>query len=100
VWRGTITVTRALDLAELLHTTPRSRYRAALLRDPRWLDWSGQSAILADLVDALKENTVSMIQLMGGQANAKPYPRPKRGGEPPAQKIADFPIRELVNMTS
>lgn len=107
VWRGTITPRRALDLAESLATVPRSRYRAAAMGDSRWMGWSAETAVGADLYDATRDAMLRNLEIWGGKGSAPLYPRPAAaasavGPDAPAkpQSIADFPIWEWVRATS
>ncbi|WP_382307277.1 hypothetical protein [Herbiconiux sp. UC225_62] len=104
VWRGSITPRRALDLAESLFSVPRSRYRAAVMGD-RWLGWSSETAVLADVFDAVRDAMTSNAEIWGGKISAPKYPRPAAKPDMPASKaasstIADFPIWEMVRSTS
>jgi hypothetical protein len=100
-WRGTLTARRVIDLAERLIDIPRSRFRAAVMHDERILGWGTEAEILADLYDALVDNSVITWKSAGGKASAgQRYPRPKPQLVEQAKTIADFPIREMVQMTS
>jgi hypothetical protein len=101
VWRGTLTPRRVFDLAGSLYSIPRSRYRAKALGDDRWLGWSAEAAVLADIYDAERDSMVKNLEVWGGKATAKPYPRPENTTPAVAEPakpvtIAEFPIWETV----
>jgi hypothetical protein len=83
-------VRHALILSEQLTYTPASRYRAALLGDPRFNGWTEDSDILASIADTL----LGITGALGGAkvTAADMWPRPKRvkPEEPEVATIAEF----------
>lgn len=80
----------ALILSEQLTHTPSSRYRAALLGDPRFLGWTEDSELLATIADSL----LGITGALGGSkiTAADLWPRPKRATpeDPEVGTIAEF----------
>jgi len=97
----------AIVLAEQLGTEPRSRFRAAVLGDPAYLGWTREAELLADIYDALNDNSVVTIKAAGGKARRpEPHVRPTQAAdeaEPiqsPSGSIDDFPIHLVMAMTA
>jgi hypothetical protein len=93
-WRGRLTARRVLDIAEHLHTEHHSRYRAALLGDPRFVGWTPTDDLLADQFE--------LAQSVAGVLDAKvvPYPRPQVKAKPKPSSFAEFDIHAAVRQTS
>lgn len=106
VWRGETPPRRALALAEQLATIPNSRLRALSLGDVANVGWGRAEWILADLYDALTDNSVVTVKAAGGKASRpSPYPRPdvpdvRAAEEVRVPTIEDFPIQMVVAMTA
>lgn len=111
VWRGKLSRTRALDLIQGLAYEPNSRYRTQALGDESFHGWGRLEAAVADLIDAVQQNTHATIKVGGGKASSPdPYPRPEVTErswadipEMPAPEeltIRNFPIHAVVAMTS
>ena len=104
VWRGQLSPRRVLVLAGQLGTIPGSRFRAATLGGSDWLGWSPEARLLADLVDAVVDNSVVTVKSAGGKTKRpEPYPRPIAAADKPidvaAMTIDDFPIHMVMAMT-
>jgi len=79
-----------LILSGQLTHHPSSRYRAALLGDPRFIGWTEDSEILATIADSL----LGITGALGGAkiTAADLWPRPKKvtTEEPEVGTIAEF----------
>lgn len=103
---GRLPLRRAYSYIQRLVYEPKSVWRAKQLGGPELKDhinyygWDANSAILADLYDALNVNTRTMIaqntpaEKQGSIPEITPYPRPGveevKKPEPPKQSLADF----------
>jgi hypothetical protein len=92
-WRGRLTATRVLDLAEQLHAVPDSRYRAAAAGDPSFVGWNQAAAVAADQYE--------MSQLVAGvkREHVLEYPRPSVKAKKP-KSFDDFDIFAAVQQSS
>lgn len=105
MWRGLVSSRRVLALAGQLGTNPASRFRAATLGGPEFVGWTREADVLADIYDALVENSVITIKTAGGKTDSPdPYPRPVLEKDKPetidVASIDDFPIHMIIAMTS
>lgn len=105
VWRGQLSPRRVLVLAGQLGTVPGSRFRALTLGGADFVGWTRDSEILADVHDAIVDNSLVTSKVAGGKPGAPtPYPRPLRKEDRPqtvdVPSIDDFPIHMVVAMTS
>lgn len=102
---GTLSAGEALVLAGQLGTVPDSRFRAMSLGGLEFAGWSREADVLADIHDALVDNSIITVKSAGGKAgSANPYPRPKRD-KPEVDvvevfDIDDFPIHAVMAMTA
>ena len=104
VWRGLLSPRRALVLAEQLGFIPGSRFRALTLGSLDFVGWDRATTVLADIHDALVDNSVVTIKSAGGKSQRPdPYPRPAAykaaDVEVEVMDIDDFPIHLVVAMT-
>lgn len=104
--RGRASLSLAVSLIQRLKYEPRSVWRAKQLGGPelkdhiRYVGWDANSDILADLFDALNQQTRHQIlantppEKQKNVPEIEPYPRPGIGEvkqpEPPKQSLADF----------
>jgi hypothetical protein len=90
LWTGEVSVRRALILSEQLIHTPASRYRAALLGDPRFIGWTEDTSLLASVSDTL----LGIAGALGGSkvTEADMWERPKQvePEKPEVGTIAEF----------
>ncbi len=105
VWRGALSPRRALVLASRLADVPDSRYRAEALGGREYLGWDRIATLLADLNDAITDNSVVTVKAAGGKATRPdPYPRPMAEAEAEetidVPTIDDFPIHLVTAMTA
>jgi hypothetical protein len=103
VWKGKLTVTRAIDLLEMLAYVPDSRYRAAALGTSDFIGWDRVASQLAEIIDGLQTNTVVTAKAAGGKPKQPdPYKRPevveKDSPMPPERELTidNFPIMLMV----
>lgn len=105
MWRGQLSSRRALTLAGQLGTEPGSRFRALSLGGLEFVGWTRDSEILADLHNAIVDNSLITAKAAGGKPRTPdPYPRPvhKQDRTPTVDvpTIDDFPIHMVMAMTS
>jgi len=105
VWRGLLSARRALVIAGQLGTIPGSRFRACILGGPEFIGWSREAQVLADLFDALVDNSVVTAKVAGGKPSSPtPYPRPVPAEDKAAvvdvPTIDDFPIHMVMALTA
>lgn len=98
LWRGTLSVRRALILVEHLRDIVDSRYRALKLGDALFLGWGTDQAIAADTHD-------SILVIAAGLAGQKLtrddlWPRPQRpeGEVEEVGTIAEFNVSDFMRM--
>jgi hypothetical protein len=73
VWRGGMSPRRALVLVEQLSNVPRSRYRAAALASPQWMNYGPLEALTATLIDHVAALSYITVKAAGGKPR-KPEP--------------------------
>lgn len=105
VWRGQLSPGRVLALAGQLGTVTGSRFRAMTLGGMQFAGWTREADVLADLHDAIVDNSVLTVNSAGGKAKSPdPYPRPSsqkdEGITVDVPTIDDFPIHLIMAMTS
>lgn len=119
VWRGTLTVARAVELLEGLAFEPHSQYRAEALGGSQHNGMDRSTFVLMDLFDAVQAGTFVNAKVQGAKPKKpEPYPRSGVAGDnvptPPAEgrlagqplqptdqpiTIENFPIEAVVAMT-
>lgn len=104
---GRVPVRQALQLIERLGFEPKSIWRAKAfggseLKDyQKYFGWDSNSYVLADLIDAVNINTLTLVASNsdGKAPDFEPYPRPGSADKPetPVQSLDDF-ARGLAGM--
>jgi hypothetical protein len=104
VWRGLLSPRRALVLVGQLGSIPGSRFRGASLGGPEFVGWSRDVGMLADIFDALVDNSVVTVKAAGGKTGRPDtYPRPvaakDKAQSVDVPSIDDFPIHMVAGLT-
>lgn len=105
VWRGRLDPARVIVLAGQLGTVPGSRFRAQCLGGPEFVGWTRESDILADIYDALVDNSVVTAKAAGGKPQTpdsypRPVPKKDQAEVVDVPDIDNFPIHMVMAMTS
>lgn len=101
LWRGTLSVRRALVLSGQLLDDHRSQYRAAKRGGPEFLGWSEDTYLLASIRDEI----LTLLAALGGEKVTAEdmWPRPTRAVvtddvDPVVGTIADFDTGGFMRM--
>jgi len=104
---GRVPLRRALALLDRLSDEPKSIWRAKQLGGPelkdytKWIGWDANTYLLADLYDAIQQNSALLIAVNSDKHEVPeipPYPRPSdKPVEKPTQSLDDF-ASKLVSL--
>lgn len=104
---GRVPVRRALALLDRLTHESRSVWRAkqlggSELKDySRYLDWNATTYVIADLIDAVNQNSAYLIGINSDgnkMPDVPPYPRPGHETTKPKSSLDDFVGGQLIQL--